>query len=102
MTDGHMSLHYAGVDTAISDLEAHSATMHSQMEELKTYLNSKINVELIGDFSVAAGTLATTLENADTAMRGKIVNAHNALTEIRTAIRDADMRASTHFDHVQG
>ncbi|KJY26313.1 hypothetical protein [Streptomyces sp. NRRL S-495] len=102
MTDGHMSLHYAGVDTAINDLEAHAKTMHDQMEDLRGYLNSKINVELVGDFSVAAGTLATTLHDADVAMGGKIVNAHNALTEIRGAIRDADMRASTHFDHVQG
>ncbi|MFF2658634.1 hypothetical protein ACFVUH_14830 [Kitasatospora sp. NPDC058032] len=102
MAEGHMSLHYAGIDSAINDLETHAKTMHDQMEDLRSYLSSKINVELVGDFSVAAGTLATTLHNADVAMGGKIVNAHNALTEIRNAIKDADMRASTHFDHVQG
>ncbi|WP_380283775.1 hypothetical protein [Kitasatospora purpeofusca] len=102
MAEGHMSLHYAGVDTAINDLEAHAKTMHDQMEDLRTYLGTKIGVELLGDFSTAADTLSKTLHNADQAMGGKIVNAHNALTEIRNAIKDADMRASTHFDHVQG
>ncbi|MFF8773991.1 hypothetical protein [Kitasatospora sp. NPDC015120] len=98
----HMSLHYAGVDTAINDLDAHSKTMHAQMEDLKEYLRSKIGVELIGAFSIAAGTLATTLEASDKSMTAKIENARVALTEIRDAIHDADMRASTHFDHVKG
>ncbi|WP_030059497.1 MULTISPECIES: hypothetical protein [Streptomyces] len=99
---GSMSLHYAGIDSAITDLEAHAKTMHDAMTSLRDYLNGKINVELQGDFSVAAGQLATTLNTADGQMTGKIVAAHQALTEIRNVIKDADMRASSHFDHVQG
>ncbi|MFE2105943.1 hypothetical protein ACFXAF_08755 [Kitasatospora sp. NPDC059463] len=99
---GHMSLHYAGVDTAINDLDAHSKTMQAQMKDLREYLRSKIGVELVGAFSDAAGALATTLEASDTAMTAKIDSAKVALTEIRDAIHDADMRASTHFDHVKG
>ncbi|MFC5666680.1 hypothetical protein ACFP3U_27400 [Kitasatospora misakiensis] len=99
---GHMSLHYAGIDSAISDLESHSNTMHNAMTDLETYLRGKINVELQGDFSVAAGNLADTLKAADGQMTQKIVLAHQALTEIRNVIQDADMRASTHFDHVRG
>ncbi|WP_143685742.1 MULTISPECIES: hypothetical protein [unclassified Streptomyces] len=97
-----MSLHYAGIDSAITDLEAHSKTMHEAMTSLQDYLNSKINHELQGDYAVAAGQLATTLHNADGQMTQKITAAHQALTEIRNVIKDADMRASTHFDHVQG
>ncbi|MFE2723790.1 hypothetical protein [Kitasatospora sp. NPDC059327] len=97
-----MSLHYAGIDSAITDLEAHAATMHNAMTQLKDYLDSKINVELVGDFAVAAGALSQQLHNSDEAMGKKIVAAHQALTEIRNVIKDADMRASSHFDHVAG
>lgn len=99
---GHMSLHYAGIDSAITDLEAHAKTMHDAMSNLKAYLDSKINVELVGDFSMAAGNLSATLHDADEKMGLKIVAAHQALTEIRNVIQDADMRAGSHFDHVGG
>ncbi|MEV7781586.1 hypothetical protein [Kitasatospora sp. NPDC088351] len=97
-----MSLHYAGIDSAIDDLEAHAKTMHDAMTNLKSYLDTKINVELVGDFALAAGNLSNTLHLADEEMGKKIVAAHMALTEIRNVIKDADMRAGSHFDHVGG
>ncbi|MFJ1751859.1 hypothetical protein [Kitasatospora sp. NPDC088134] len=99
---GDMELHYANLDKAIEDLGTSFRHMVEQNEQTMQQLKQHLGVELIGQFSGAADEFSRKLSDADTSMGVKIGEAQGKLGEMRDTIRDADMLASTHFDHARG
>ncbi|MFD7729402.1 hypothetical protein ACFV6F_03300 [Kitasatospora phosalacinea] len=98
---GDLELHYANLDAAIDDLAASFRQMVDQNEETMSRLKQVLGTELIGQFSGAADAFSAQLSTADSRMSTKIDEAKVVLGDMRDTIRDADMQASTHFDHTR-
>ncbi|MFC9328460.1 hypothetical protein [Kitasatospora sp. NPDC057015] len=99
---GDMELHYANLEVAIEDLGTSFQQMVHQNEETMGKLKQHLGTDLIGQFSGAADAFSLQLSDADSTMSTKIGEAKSVLGQMRDTIRDADMLASTHFDHTRG